>query len=558
MFASDFGYGRLEGFRKVKVLSHMIRGQGHLPILLSHWDADHFRIAKSFVAGNRSGTADDVTRRIWVAPGGSHIKGPTTHELAWMIKQKGNLLQWPEETTLKVGNVTIVSCLHNKQYKLPDKNNFGALALVIGSGNDLLIYPGDANFESIPNMIDYSGQVRTLIATHHGSTVALNKSKGSLGASIPKASSGNSYTLFSYAKGNTYGHNVKNAFPAYEEAGYGVYDATETFYKTGQDTFEIAHFEHEWWASDNSLMATRIQVTEPLQQTPAASVRGTRPSIQATSMPQPPVDSTETAPRQVTVVPSEGTSKQFPGALTLTGSGNATHKPGQHDLLPYAITDEFGDIVIYDIIATKIVLEKLPLTIPCNTDYPVTVQISCHDIEIRDTEPQAGLVPLVCFDVASGFDWAQEADPGQDGQPGNPGYAGGRVRLAVAGDWSRTGIGATTPMTGLSLQYRGGNGSSGQKGGAGVPGHSGKDGGVVATDPKGKISHGGPTPENGTDGGNGGRGGDAGAPGTIANSEVLTIGSKWPAGWKVVVDPGSPGTDSEYGKTGSAGKGILS
>ena len=554
MFANDFGYGRV-GIRKGMVCSHMIRGQGHLPILLSHWDADHFRIAKSSIAKNHSGTADDVTRRIWVAPGASHIVGPATHALAWDIKQNKKLLQWPEDTRFKVGNVVIVSCARNKQYNLPDKNNFGALALIIGS-DDVLIFPGDANFESIPGIMEWNGKVRTLIATHHGSTVALD-SKGVLGAHIPGPSSSESYTLFSYAEGNTYGHGVKNAFPIYEKAGYKLVDATETF-NTREDTFEMTHFEHKWSVSNNTLMATQIQATQPLQQTSAASVREIRTGLQATSMSQPPVDSIETAQRQVAVVPSEGTLKQFPDVLTLTGSGGATPKSHQDNLLPYAIKDEFGDIVIYDITATKIVLEKLPLIVPCNTDYPVTVQISCHDIEIRDTEPQAGLVPLVRFDVASGFDWAQEANPNQDGQPGDSGYAGGRVRLAVAGDWSRTGVGATAPMAGLSLQYRGGSGSSGQKGGAGVPGRSGRDGGVVTIDHKGKMSRGGPTPEIGTDGGNRGKGGDAGAPGTIADSEVLAVSSKWPAGSKVVIDLGNAGTDGEYGTSGIAGKGMLS
>ena len=437
---------------------------------------------------------------------------------------------------------------------MPDKNNFGSLALIMGSGDDLLLYPGDANFESIPGIKSLDGKVYTLIATHHGSTVALGP-KSVLGESIPKSSASNAYTLFSYAGGNTYGHDVKNAFPYYEKAGYGLFDATEVCNKTGQDTFEIRHFQKKWWAADNFLASPQIQATGQ-QLTPAVSGREIRPGLQATSMPEPPANWAETARKDRAVVTGEGASKQFPDVLTLTGSGGAAPKPDQDDLLPYAVTNEAGDIVIYDIIATKIILEKLPLVVPCSTDYPVTVQISCHDIEIRNTEPHAGVVPLVLFDVASGFEWAQAADLGQDGQPGNPGYAGGRVRLAVAGDWSRTGVGANAPIAGLSLQYRGGSSSSGQKGGAGVPGRSGKDGGVVATDLNGRISYGGPTPEDGANGGSGGKGGDAGAPGSIASSEVLAVGTQWPAGWKVAIDLGSPGTDSEYGKTGIAGKGM--
>ncbi len=89
-----------------------------MPILLSHWDKDHYNIAKSHVARNYSGTSDDVTRRTWVAPGPSHIHSPLSRELAWSIIQNEKFLPWLEggDAELKVGNVTIVSCLRNKQY----------------------------------------------------------------------------------------------------------------------------------------------------------------------------------------------------------------------------------------------------------------------------------------------------------------------------------------------------------------------------------------------------------------------------------------------------------
>ncbi|KAK6498101.1 hypothetical protein TWF506_004342 [Arthrobotrys conoides] len=190
---------------------------------------------------------------------------------------------------------------------------------------------------------------------------------------------------------------------------------------------------------------------------------------------------------------------------------------------------------MYEIVARKIILDQLPLSIPCDTDYPVTVQISCQDIEIGSTQPQSGFIPLVRFEVASGAEWSQRADPGQDGEPGNPGYAGGRLRLAVAGNWVFQG--AADRVSGISIQYRGGNGSNGQSGSQTYRDNDFNDSDVEWV--RGKAA----------------RGGDAGVPGTIADSEVLALTNHWPLGWKFSIDTGKPGTDNEFGKRGQAGKG---
>lgn len=535
MFANDFGYGRLGG-RMVTVCSHMIKGQGHLPILLSHWDADHYRIAKSVIAKKCSGSVDDVTYRPWVAPGGEHMGGPVAQEMAWSIQQHKKLLQWPKGVKkLESANVAIVCCEHNPQYPKPDKNNDGALALIIGSGNDFLIYPGDANYESIPNISDWSKSVSTLIATHHGSTVALKGSGGTIGGNIPIASSKESYALFSYAKGNTYGHDIETARGYYEAKGYKLLDTTATFHP-GEDTFEITNFGHGAQSTPNAvLMVAPANPSPQSNQPPMATGRNILPGLQATSMPQPPPNWANAVQKQPREVLDEDRATQFPALLTLSGSGGAAPKPDQDDLLEYAIRDEEGDIVLYDVKASKIVLQKLPLCIPCNTDYPVTVQLICRDLEFGGVVPQAGVVPLVRFDVANGFEWAHGADAGQAGEPGNQGFAGGCLRLAVAGEWTRTGEGASSPMSGLSIQYRGGCGSNGQDGGNGIP-----------------VSN--PWEIKPRESANGGTGGDAGAPGTIATSEVLAVSGKWPASWTVVIDT-APGTDSEFGKPSTAGKG---
>ncbi|EUC40124.1 hypothetical protein COCMIDRAFT_41496 [Bipolaris oryzae ATCC 44560] len=546
MFANDFGYGRV-GVRKPDVCSHMIVNQANVPILLSHWDADHFRIAKSPMAKHYSGTKSDVTRRFWIAPGASHVAGPVTHEFAWTIQSNNKYLQWPESSGAYVqsSNIMVMSCLHNKQYAMPDKNNFGALALAVGTGDNIMLYPGDANFESIAGIRGYEKKLRSVIATHHGSKVALQVKGGGTGSSIPQASSGEAYVLFSYAKGNTYGHDVDSVYSYYKDKGYGELDSTAYF--KNEDTLEVQHFGAEW--------ARRLQ-----QSSGSTSIPGQiKPGFSVSSIPKAPSNWPQLAQAEPRVSPDTNALKQFPSTLTLTGSGqaalNSASGQTQDDLRQFAVTNKDGDIVLYDIVASKIVLQNLPLRVPCITDYPVTVQISCRDIEFRDTNFQAtnGFVPLVLFDVASGFEWTnktagQVSGQGQNGEPGDPGYAGGRLRLAVAGGWIRAGGAASGK--GISILYRGGKGGSGQNGGDGAFGRSGPDPGLMPM--MGRA----PTVQlqAGTDGGNGGNGGDAGAPGTIGDSEVLALSNSWPAGWTVVIDKGVPGTATEFGQTGTPGR----
>ncbi len=123
--------------------------------------------------------------------------------------------------------------------------------------------------------------MRALIATHHGSTVALIDS-GVLGGSIPTPSSNESAVLFSYARGNHFGHDVKKAYPYYKDAGYRLCDATAIL-NPWEDTIEVTCFKNRRWASDNMLMSTQIQASE-VQQTTAA-VREIWPGLLASSIP---------------------------------------------------------------------------------------------------------------------------------------------------------------------------------------------------------------------------------------------------------------------------------
>ncbi|KAL6854485.1 hypothetical protein J3F83DRAFT_754697 [Trichoderma novae-zelandiae] len=559
-FANDFGYGKLDDNDK-RVCYHMIRGQAAVPILLSHWDADHYRIGKSSHAKDFSGSADDITLRPWIAPGRGHITGTVSNETAWLIQQNGNLHQWTDSVDyVQTKNVTIVRCKRNTQFNLPDKNNWGALALFVGKGDNLLLFPGDANFESIPEISSADGHVRSVIATHHGSTRSLGTGS-QMGASIPKASSGETFAVFSYSQGNSYGHDIVKAYPYYEKKGYGEPEATACLGVDGNDTLELAHFGTGWdkkkatpmkfTFADNHLNASTIsfadnQLNGGMAAEEAMDEEGlgsdetahvAAPAVKGSKLPAPPSDWQAQAHSMPAAKLHDKYHKSFPDVITLTGSGGAD--PNHDDLAEYAVKDAEGDVVFYDITAAKVVLDKLPLNVPCKTDYPVTVQITCQDIElVHDTANKAAILPLVRFNVASGQPWDHPANPGTNGMSGDAGYAGGRLRMSVAGNWLGTTQVLTSPVKGVSVQYRGGHGGHGQKGGAATQPKSG--GLMVIMEPlKGSLD-------------GSGDGGDAGEPGTVPDSEILAVAGKWPQGWEVKLDLG---TESEFGKPGAAGKG---
>ncbi|KAF3939641.1 hypothetical protein ABW19_dt0203792 [Dactylella cylindrospora] len=561
MFTSDFGYGKIYGEQRLTVCFHMIftKGKPELPILLSHWDADHYRIAKNNAARLFSGTQYDVTNRKWVAPGGDHIEGPIAQSLARSIGS--NLHEWSSKSIVDFGNIEVVSC-KQKHLSVPDKNNNGALALIMGSGTDLMLYPGDANFEAIPDIDSMEGRVRTVIATHHGSLVSLGTGN-SRGKSIPKASPGVSNALFSYADGNSFGHDLDEAYPYYKQKGYK--EASATSFLTGKiDTYIVDHIhdDNDSIATNTTSMMMALEVeppllvsmtkvlTEdpPLEEPPTEQLSLEEPIMEQLSTAQPLMEQTSTpgqtwspltvadlsnwkqiAANEPRTKTTDTSSMHFQEVLAITGLG----KEDVDDLEKYAVKDDQGNIVLYDITATTVKLYNVPLNIPCKTDYPVTVQITCQDIEINISKPSSGAKDaLMTFHVENGFEWVKgtQSEPGADGRPGNPGYAGGRLRLAFAGDMvinrdskvlfdSKKGK-VANDFHGFQIQYHGGGGSNGQKGGDGS---------------KDKPS---------TKGGNGG---DAGGPGTIFDSEVMSrdiLPSQF-----LTID------SSQFGKCGNPGKG---
>lgn len=518
MFASDFGYGKGE-VEPTRVCYSLIFRHRLLPILLSHWDSDHYRIAISPTARDYVDTVLDCRNRIWIAP--NNITGTVAPSLAKTIGTKW--LKWPWNTdSVQVGNIHVVQCHGKSGAGKPDKNNNSALALVLGSGDYRTLYPGDANFECIPGIDELSGKVSHVIATHHGSERSLELVSRETGSSIPEASlDGNHYVVYSYRAYNHFHHDVKNVGKYYEGKGYINNAVTAKLDGSLQDTLEIPITP--WPASIQS---------EPV----IRSIQGLK------LLPEQATNS------EILADDYDSDQPWFEKVVDLQGS-DQKDDDSRDDLASYAIRDKHSDIVSYNIIVQKLILRNPPLCVPCSTDFPIEVRIQCQDIEIYSSITP---VPLVRFNVADGESWLATANTNEPGRAGEPGYAGGYLNLSVAERWivktpNEQEIFESAQLATnkeqklqLSLQYRGGRPSNGQKGGRGSAESAGQNG----TDDK--IEHfSSPIPQlqkslrdgaratAGGDGGQGAKGGKFSAAGAIGKSILRARTDKVPSGDKL-------------------------
>jgi hypothetical protein len=446
MFVSDFGYGKGE-IEPTDVCTALIYGHYELPILLSHWDVDHYRIAMSDTARLFDYFKYSCRARPWIAP--DVMTGIRAPNLAKEIANSGEMVWWPKDTNfVEIGNIAVLQCSTGSSAL--DKNNNGSLALLLGTGSNRFLYPGDANFEYIYGVADLNNKISVIVATHHGSLRSLNWPSSSAGASIPLAADGDGSVVFSYGAKNSYGHSLDAALPYYTSKGYKTSDATANL-SGGADTIDVT-FE--------PTLASQQRVTRPAK-------KADKP-VSAASL-----GSQDESKRTVK-------NPAYPSEITLAGSNS---KDTSHDdLATYAVRDKYGDIVAYNIIASKVIVKNHPLCIPCTTDYPVEVRILCQDLEVQKAEGDQWNELKVRFNVADAPKWSVESDPGQAGRKGEPGFMGGFLNLSVAGEIALVYKGNDGQMAryteecSIKVQYTGGHGSDGQKGGRGADGTRGTDG----------------------------------------------------------------------------------
>ncbi|PPQ97786.1 hypothetical protein CVT26_012833 [Gymnopilus dilepis] len=527
---SDYGFGK--GDRDfTSMIDDLLYKTRNMPVILSHWDRDHYRIADSGRAKLVRGTDMCPTLRHWVVP--DQPLTAKAYELACSIHADG-LIECctADEYGPAGGNWRILRC---QSTDWDDKNNCGALALVIGLNSDdrPLLYPGDANYEYIHNINQLNGKLCYVIATHHGSEASLKVKYGGLGSSIPQSDPHaiNPAVYFSFGKGNSYGHSVEKVLKLYKDHGY----------KTPYATAGLA--------SDKDVL---IACIGPNMQNMLPNAR-LIPGVPADVAVYHDMDSyfsfMEERFKASGITPQARQASSTPPVVAdiITLDGN-----NKDALEPYAVRDEFQQVVKYRVLARKLIINNCPLFVKCESDAPIQVLLQCEDIELHASagaSPSAPeSIPVVLFDVKSGDPWEGYADVAGDVMVGNEGYMGGFLDLRVVGNWLVRIADKDVYKSGeieqqglhLQVQYQGGRGGDGEKGARGGVGTNGSNGTndecVVdsyfdpwsATTSYSYSVKAGAQATPGGNGGQGGQGGKGGSPSVFPVSQVMATQSKVP------------------------------
>lgn len=167
------------------------------PVVLSHWDADHWYGA---VLEPR------LVARTWLTP--SQRIGPAAAELTRRIRSNGNLIVWPAGAAELNAAGVVVRCSGR------GRNNSGLAWIVWPVGSDgkverFVLLPGDCDYRRIPS--ELLRNLSAVVAAHHGAHVA------SIADLQP---GGRAQVCYSYGAGNSYVHPHGRAVERYHVGGW--------------------------------------------------------------------------------------------------------------------------------------------------------------------------------------------------------------------------------------------------------------------------------------------------------------------------------------------------
>lgn len=172
------------------------------PVILSHWDGDHWKSARKF---------QQFAKYIWIVP-----RQIVTHDalkLAIEINRQGTLLIWPkaiQDCDVSFGK--IIKCSGD----IKDINNSGLATIFIQEDENeedklyKTLLPGDANYNNIPLINSF--KFNNLIVTHHGGINPGN-------VPSPKNVDNNCH-VYSYGQGNSHEHPFKTTISEHDNAGW--------------------------------------------------------------------------------------------------------------------------------------------------------------------------------------------------------------------------------------------------------------------------------------------------------------------------------------------------
>lgn len=170
---------------------------GNQPVILSHWDMDHW------VGGKRHPSA---LASMWLVP--DQRMGPTHRAFAQNLAARGNLLKWPDDQDKIVFSWGWITKLPKQR----DRNHSGLVVVAhIGDEGLRALIPGDAPYHRIPDQD--KANVSLLVATHHG---------GWYRRDIPPRAVPRGTVFYSYGTDNSYKHPRSGSVQKHEEAGWRV------------------------------------------------------------------------------------------------------------------------------------------------------------------------------------------------------------------------------------------------------------------------------------------------------------------------------------------------
>jgi hypothetical protein len=155
------------------------------PIILSHWDFDHWSSANRFTASLRS---------TWIAPRQS--VGPTHVALMARIQSSSTLLLLPRNFKSSWRKqIYIESCTGKGR-------NHSGVALTVsekpGGSGQQMFFPGDASYTKVPSFAAPNGYL-SVVAPHHGADMGHRIAPSCLGLAASRL-------VYSYGAGNSFNH----------------------------------------------------------------------------------------------------------------------------------------------------------------------------------------------------------------------------------------------------------------------------------------------------------------------------------------------------------------
>ena len=169
------------------------------PIVLSHWDKDHWAYANVFT---------QALHMTWIVPRQKPL-GKSHGMLVQSIVASGTLLVWsPSGGTLPTSHLDLV--VANGSGRNHSGLNLIAHSTQNASADDILM-PGDAAYAYIPGMLPKT--LLSIVASHHGGALHVS-------GVPPSAGAAHSRLAYSVGSNNTYRHPTSSARQDHHNAGW--------------------------------------------------------------------------------------------------------------------------------------------------------------------------------------------------------------------------------------------------------------------------------------------------------------------------------------------------